>query len=141
MRGTSRGDPLSPRSLPEPDVGTLVIAGRLTCADVPALCAQVATLLRTGDADVLVCDVGALERPDAATAGPLARLQLTARRLGGRMRLRHASPELRELLALLGLDEALPATGPLRVQPRRKAEEREQPGGVQERVEPGDAPV
>ena len=117
----------------------LVIAGPVTCADVPGLCARVAALLDgAGGGRVVICDVAALGRPDAATVGALARLQLTARRLGGRIRLRHASPELRELLSFLGLDEVVPV---LVVEPGREAEEREHPLGVEERVEPGDPPV
>ena len=49
----------------------------------------------------------ALDRPDAVTIDALARLQLTARRLGCRLRLRHASPELRELVAFMGLRRSL----------------------------------
>jgi ABC-type transporter Mla MlaB component len=138
VRGTSKGAPLSPRPLPEPDARVLVIAGPVRCADVPALCARVAAWLEDGGARIVVCDVAALGRPDAGTVGALARLQLTARRLGGRIRLRHASPELRELLSFLGLDEVGPG---LVVEPGRQAEEREQPSGVEERVERGDAPV
>src|SRR3954447_6513285 len=140
MRGTSKGAPLSPRPLPEPDARVLVIAGRVRCADVPALCARVAALLEGGGERVVVCDVAALDRPDAGTVGALARLQLTARRLGGRIRLRHASPELRELLSFLGLDEIVPA-GALVVEPARQPEEREHPLGVEERVERRDPPV
>jgi ABC-type transporter Mla MlaB component len=117
----------------------LVIAGPVTCADVPGLCARIAALLDAGGgARVVICVVAALGRPDAGTVGALARLQLTARRLGGRIRLRHASPELRELLSFLGLDEVVPV---LVVEAGREPEEREHPLGVEERVEPGDPPV
>src|SRR5215212_1833832 len=109
MWGTSKGAVLSLRPPPEPDPRVLVIAGPIACADVPGLSARVTALLGAGGARVVVCDVAALGRPDAATVGALARLQLTARRLGGRIRLRHASPELRELLSFLGLDEVVPA--------------------------------
>ena len=49
------------------------------------------------------CDVGGPRLPDAATVDALARLQLAARRLGLEIRLRHASSELQELLAFVGL--------------------------------------
>jgi hypothetical protein len=52
------------------------------------------------------CDVGALP-PDAAAIDTLARLQLTARRLGLELRLRHASSELQDLLAFAGLRDVL----------------------------------
>jgi anti-anti-sigma regulatory factor len=73
----------------------------------------------------LPCLVGALDA-DAATLDLLARLQLAARRLGIEVRLLDASPELRELVAFAGLN------GVLRPEPGRKAEEREEPLGVEE---------
>ena len=84
---------------------------------------------------MLVCDVAELTHPDAGTIEALARLQLTARRLGCQMRLRHPSRELAELLDLFGLADVL------RVEPVRQPEQREQPLGVEERVEMGDPPV
>jgi len=72
-----------------------------------------------------VCDVGFLA-PDARTVDALARFQLTARRHGLELRLRHASGELRELLAFMGLADVL------RVEPGGQAEQREQSAGVEE---------
>jgi anti-anti-sigma regulatory factor len=83
----------------------------------------------------IVCDVSAVVDADVATVGALARLQAAARQLGFELRLRHASPELRELVALVGLDEALG------VEPRGQAEEREQRLGVEEERELGDPAV
>jgi hypothetical protein len=54
----------------------------------------------------IVCDV-AFFAPDAAAIDTLARLQLTARRLGLEFRLRHASNELQDLLAFAGLRDVL----------------------------------
>ena len=62
-------------------------------------------VLEESGADVLVCDVTLLTDPDCATVDALARLELGARRLGRRIRLRGASPRLRELLQLAGLSE------------------------------------
>ena len=76
----------------------------------------------------IVCDVGSLA-PDAVTIDALARLQLTARRLGGEVRLRHASSELQELLDFVGLRDVL--RGEAGWQP----EEREQRVGVEEERE------
>ncbi len=73
----------------------------------------------------LPCQVGALEA-DAATLDLLARLQLSARRLGIEVRLLDASRELRELVAFAGLK------GVLIVEPGREPEEREEPLGVEE---------
>jgi hypothetical protein len=68
-------------------------------------------------------------QPDVGTIGALARLELAARRQGKTIRLRNSSNELRELIALAGLDEVL------RVEPRGQAEQREQPLGVEEERE------
>jgi hypothetical protein len=46
--------------------------------------------------------------PDAVTVEALARLQLAARRHGCRVRLRNASPGLRDLVAFMGLRDVLP---------------------------------
>jgi ABC-type transporter Mla MlaB component len=116
-------------------VSGLVISGPLTPADAAALCERARSELERSDAEVLVCDVAALTHPDAGTVEALARLQLTARRLGRQVRLREPSRELRGLLDLFGLSEVL------RVEPGRQPEEREQPLGVEERVEMGDPPV
>jgi hypothetical protein len=53
-----------------------------------------------------VCDLSGA-RPNAATVDSLARLALMLRREGSRLILRHASPELVELIAFMGLTEAL----------------------------------
>jgi ABC-type transporter Mla MlaB component len=105
---------------------------------VPELCERVRGCLERSDADEVLCDVRALVGTDAATVDALARLQLTARRLGRRIHLRHASSELRELLEFLGLGETVPCCAPLRVEPGGKTEEREQGRRVQEGVEPDD---
>ncbi len=128
---------LSAMAAPRPSTIVLALGGSLARTDLPALCARFRVLLEASEADVVLCDVGALVDVDAAAIDALARLQLTARRLGGRLRLRHASGELRELLALAGLADVCG----LRLEPQRQAEEREQPLGVEEEGELGDLPV
>jgi hypothetical protein len=56
----------------------------------------------------LVCDLSGVQ-PSAATVDALARLALALKRQGSRLRLRHASPELVELIAFMGLAEVLAA--------------------------------
>jgi hypothetical protein len=123
----------------------LVVGGPIAPADVPGLCARARALLAAaggaGDAGVLLCDVGALARPDMATIHALARLQLTARRHGARMVVRRASPELRDLLAFAGLADAVPAAPSSVVEPVGQTEQREEPRRVEERVEPRDPAV
>jgi hypothetical protein len=60
---------------------------------------------------VLVVDVDSLTRPDLAVVDALARLQLAARRLGGTVRIRHASKELEDLITFAGLAGVLPGCG------------------------------
>jgi ABC-type transporter Mla MlaB component len=122
-------------------VSVLVIGAPIADADVAGLCARVRRLAAESEARIIVCDVRGLVRPDALTVHALARLQLTARRLGRRVRLLHAPPELRDLLRFVGLDEALPPAGDLRVEPGRQPEQRKQPLGVEERVQPRDPAV
>jgi ABC-type transporter Mla MlaB component len=103
-------------------------------ADIPRLCADLAGRLRGCRAGgVVVCDVTEVARPDVVTVEALARLHLTARRHGWRLVVHGADARLRQLVGLLGLAEALPESG-------RQPEEGEQPGGVEEVVDPGDPP-
>jgi hypothetical protein len=55
------------------------------------------------------CDVRCLAAT-AATVDALARIQLEALRLGCRIRLQNAAPELLDLIALIGLEQVLPAS-------------------------------
>jgi ABC-type transporter Mla MlaB component len=83
------------------------ISGPIRRADLPGLCVRVCTLLDTSHADIALCDVGGIQ-PDAVTVDALARLQLAARRYGCQVKLRHASSDLRELVAFMGLENVLP---------------------------------
>jgi ABC-type transporter Mla MlaB component len=104
--------PVARRWRPGPGGTVLVMIGPITRDGIPALCERARRLLGGCDPGSVVCDVGALERPDAVTIDALARLQLTARRLGYRVELRRACGELEELLVLTGLDDVLPCAGP-----------------------------
>jgi ABC-type transporter Mla MlaB component len=108
------------------------IEGRLVRADVPRLCDRARRRLERSGAEVLVCDVGGIVA-DAVALEALARLQLTARRLGRRLRLANVPLPLQELLAFSGLSAVL-----LAVEAGRQAEQREQALGVEEGVQPHD---
>jgi ABC-type transporter Mla MlaB component len=125
----------SPR---EPKTIELGIAGPIRRVDIPYLCSHARRLLESGDADRLICDVGALADPDAVTIDALARLQLTAHRVGSQMGLRNASRELRELLDFAGLSSVVPLSRTSRVEAGRQAEEREIGGCLQEERDPAD---
>lgn len=74
-----------------------------------------------------VCVVAEKGKPDLDAVDALARLQLVARRLGCSVQLQEITPELAELLDLVGLRRELGG----------EAESCEQVG-VEEGVEPGD---
>ncbi|HKW78562.1 MAG TPA: hypothetical protein VJQ09_05630 [Candidatus Limnocylindria bacterium] len=57
--------------------------------------------------ELVLCEAGALTRPDLATVDALARLALAARRTGRRTRVRHASAALKYLLDLAGLADVV----------------------------------
>jgi ABC-type transporter Mla MlaB component len=92
---------------PQPQTIAFTISGPIARADLPGLCDRVCGLLEGSDATVALCDVTGVH-PDAVTVDALARLQLAARRHGCRVRLRGASPDLRELVAFMGLRDVLP---------------------------------
>ena len=134
-----------PAPHPPPDAASatilLVIAGPVARAeDVRALCEQLTTLIKASAAGTVVCDVHGLP-PDARALEALARLQLAARRVDRRIRLRRAPPELLQLLDFAGLAEVIPYE-PLTIgQRQRQPEQREDPLDVEEAVDRGDAPV
>ncbi|MGH2694264.1 MAG: STAS domain-containing protein [Actinomycetota bacterium] len=125
----------------EPSTIVLVVSGPLARADIAPLCERARVLLEGSDAERVVCDVGALVDSDAVTVEALARLQLTVRRLGRRVRLRRACGELQELLALTGLRGVLPLCTGLPLEPRGQAEDGEQARGVEEEGDPADPAV
>ncbi|MYU03767.1 STAS domain-containing protein [Streptomyces sp. SID8366] len=100
-------------------------AGR---GETPALCDAVRSALERTGARVVICDTAALGPPGLAQVDLLARLELAARRSGGRIRLRAPAPALRALLAAVGL----------RFQLEGQPEEGEPAPGVEEAVETGD---
>jgi hypothetical protein len=110
------------------------VVGAVTRTDIPALCARLADLLRGRPGGIVVCDVAGAPVPDLVLVEALARLRLTARRHGRRLYVTGAGPGLPVLIDLLGLADVLPQAG-------WQAEEREQPGGVEEVVDAGDPPV
>ena len=84
------------------------IYGPIARDDLPGLCERVCALLGgDGGAAVAYCDAHSVPA-DAVTVDALARLQLAARRRGCQVRLRGASPELRDLLGFMGLTDVLP---------------------------------
>jgi hypothetical protein len=73
--------------------------------------------------------------PTGATIDRVARQQLTALRRGRRILVRGASADLERLISFAGLEEVL------RLEPRRQAEQGEEPVGVEEERQLADPPV
>jgi len=115
--------------------------GPITRDAIPGVCERARRLLEGCDAGPVLCDVGALDEPDAITMDALARLELTARRLGHRVELRRTCEELEDLPALSGLREVLTGGGAVvgsAVEAWGEPELREQPLGIEEEADPRD---
>lgn len=134
----TQGPATTPSARPPPSSIVLVLSGPVADDHVVGLCERVRGLLERSEADLMICDVGALDDPDAATVDLVARLQLTARRLGRRVRLLDACGELQDLIELTGLSEFVSFSGELPLEPRGEVEQREPPSGVQKERDPDD---
>lgn len=120
-----------------------VVHPGITRAEIPWLCARFGAFLRDHDATVVTCDLAAVTDADLVVVEALVRLQLVAVRHGRRIRLRRVGRWLQDLLTLTGLGGSFRPdpgrrSGSGLPEPRRQPEQREQPRGVQEEVEPDD---
>ena len=90
-------------TLPEhgPRDVVFAIGGPIAREELPSLCERFRVAAE--GATEIVCDVGGI-RPDLVAVDALARVAVTAKRLGCRVRVRGASEELCALAAYLGLD-------------------------------------
>jgi ABC-type transporter Mla MlaB component len=93
-------DGSSPRTL------TFAIRGPIARDDLPALYSRVCLLLTQSQATLAVIDVAGVAA-DAVTIDALARLALAARRHRCQIEFRHASDDLRDLIAFVGLEDVL----------------------------------
>jgi hypothetical protein len=123
----------------DPSTGLLVVAGPIGDGDGARLCERLRAVIDSSDGELIVCDVGSLPA-NARTIEALARLQLTARRRGRRIRLQRASRELEQLVEFVGLADVV-AVRPALGGRSRHAEEREHPRRIEERVDRDDPPV
>lgn len=100
---------------------TLVVrlAGRFERSDATEVASIVAEHLRRRPARTVICEVGYLVAPGAAAVDAVCRIRLGVRRLGGRLRLRHASPALLDLIDLMGLCDVLSARARSGIETRR----------------------
>ena len=81
----------------------LELRAPLAASEGDRACEHVRMLLAAGGTRLLVCDVHGTA--DLGLVDVLARLTLTARRAGARMRVRSATTDLAGLLRLTGLDD------------------------------------
>ncbi len=91
--------------------------------------ARAEVVLLCDDAEVASWPLVCLEGVDLSVVDGLARLQVEARRQGCSIWLRHACPDMVELLRLVGLSDVLQVGGQA---------ERGEEGGVEEVVVPDD---
>lgn len=124
---------------PRPEV--LTLPATIAPGDIPVVCRHLTKVAVGNRAAVVLCDLGNLTRPDAVTLDALARLQLTAQRLGITIALTGTSSDLIELLTMSGFDTVLPVCLVSRVESIGQSELREVSGGVEEETDPTDSPV
>ena len=132
-KATKGGPPLVAPDHPPKKI-RLVVDG----ADLPALSDRVRVELDDGHPDVVVFEVGGLISPDLWTIDALARARLIARRDGCELILADASVELRELLELAGLADAVPCEEGSALDAEGKPERGEESRGVEEEGDPAD---
>lgn len=118
----------------------MVVGAQIGPADIAELCRRTRALLEEADAQVVTCDVGAVD-PDIATLDVLARLKLVAGRFGASLRVVNAGVGVHLLVALAGLDEVIRLEDRSGLEPQRQPEHREQAGGIQKEVQPDNPPV
>jgi ABC-type transporter Mla MlaB component len=125
-------DRASPRTI------RLVVRPDVAPGDVRPLADRLVRELRRDDVTEVLVDVSRVRSSDIGCVDALARLQLGARRHGSRIRLVGPCPRLLELLALVGLEELLPADDGSSGDLHREAEHGEEPVDVEVGVDPGD---
>lgn len=121
---------------------TVTLGAPPTPDEVPALCRAAEDIVTFMPVSVVRCDVGSVREPDASTLDAVARLALTARRVGAAIELVNACPGLFDLIDLAGLSDVV-RLGDRRsgIEMGRQAELREQGVGVEEEVEADDGPT
>jgi hypothetical protein len=103
-----RTSPESPGPSSHEADSVIVLGAQPDGASRSAARERVRSLIRDRSKRVVICDVGQISGPAIDVLDTLAYLQLTARRCGGQIRLRHAHWWLVQLLELTGLAVALP---------------------------------
>ncbi len=95
------------RPLSGPGALDLVVTGPIARRDIERLCEATREAFEASDARSVILDLAAIGDADVVTIESLARLQLTVRRAGGRIRFCRVGRELHELISVLGLTDIL----------------------------------
>ena len=85
-----------------------LVVSRVDGDAVTVLCCRLRSLIDQSRAKLITCDVSVLRPCDLMAIDALARLGLTARRLGCSIQLRGGSDDLVALIAFVGLQAILP---------------------------------
>lgn len=141
MTKATKGGPTLVAPDHPPKIIHLVVGGPIDSVDIPALCDRVRAELGHVHPDVVVLDVGALGEPDLGAIDALARARLAALKIGCELRLSDASAELRDLLHLAGLAEAVPCEERSGLEADGKPEGRKESRGVEEERDPADPTI
>lgn len=119
---------------------TVEVHGAVAPTDVLALGLAIRDTVAAAGIETVVCHGDGLMRPDLAVADLLARLEHLMRPAGVAVRVVGAPARLRELADLAGLEECLAGCWSA-LESGREAEQREEPRGVEEEVQPDDDPT
>ncbi|MFL5757829.1 MAG: STAS domain-containing protein [Chloroflexota bacterium] len=130
---------VEPPSSADPASTVLAVGGSIAPVDPPTLADRARLLIAAAPGQRVVCDVTSSELIDLATIDLIARLALAAKQLGCEFSVRAAPGAVPELLALIGLAEVIACDDASVVEPRRQAEEREEPLRVEEEHDPRDS--
>jgi ABC-type transporter Mla MlaB component len=87
-----------------------LVVSRVDRDAVSALCHRLRSLIDQSHARLIICDVSILRPCDLMAIDALARLGLTARRLGCSIQLQGGSDDLLALIAFAGLQAVLPVS-------------------------------
>jgi ABC-type transporter Mla MlaB component len=98
-------EPPAPDPVPAPDLARLAwtVGPAARREEMTPLCDELALALRNRPGTVVLCDASGVTEPDLVVVALLARLQLTARRLGCRIEVVGADRRLVDLISLAGL--------------------------------------
>lgn len=85
----------------------VAIRGRVGESEIADLCARIHSSFARADVSTVIVDVSGVVDPDVKALDALARLHLTAKRMGRHIKIRHTCRQLEDLVAFAGLRDVL----------------------------------